>query len=208
MRAKQRIPNLPREKWTDAAREVFAFWGEPGAWENGSATNTMMVMANHPKLATAFNAFGRQVLLESTLPMRPRELATLRAAWHVKSEYEWHYHVGYAIAAGVTLTEIGAVRDGPDSSVWDGKDLDRTVLRAVDELIKDAHISDETWDALAIVWDYRQLMDFVFMVGNYVMYSWAISAFGIPLESTVDQIGFDLKTASGAAPDAQPRPGE
>ena len=26
-----RIGNLPREEWTDAAREVFAFWGEPDA---------------------------------------------------------------------------------------------------------------------------------------------------------------------------------
>ena len=45
-----RIPRLPREEWTDAAREVFSFWGEPHAWEEGSKTNIMMVMAKTSRL--------------------------------------------------------------------------------------------------------------------------------------------------------------
>ena len=49
--APPRIGNLPREEWTDEAREVFAYWGEPGAWENGSKTNMTMTLANHPPLA-------------------------------------------------------------------------------------------------------------------------------------------------------------
>src|SRR5439155_1022722 len=61
----QRIPPLPREEWTDEAREVFYFWGEPGAWENGSKVPKEMVMAQHPKLAMAFHTFGKFVLLES-----------------------------------------------------------------------------------------------------------------------------------------------
>ncbi len=68
---KPRILPLPREEWTDAAREVFAFWGDPDAWENGSKTNVVMVMANHPALAMAYNAFGKHLLIDSTLPVRP-----------------------------------------------------------------------------------------------------------------------------------------
>src|SRR5438067_13238424 len=103
---KQRIVNLPREEWTDDAREVFSFWGEPGAWENGSRTNLLMVMANHPALGKAFNTFGKHLLIESSLPVRPRELVVLRTSWHLKAEYEWHYHVGYALTAGMTMEEI------------------------------------------------------------------------------------------------------
>lgn len=206
--AKLRIGNLPREKWTDEARAVFAYWGEPDAWENGSRTNTMMTLARHPKLAMAFNQFGRQVLLESSLPVRPRELVVLRMSWHLKAEYEWHYHVGYAIAAGMTMDEVGAIRDGPDSPVWQGKDVDRAVLCGVDELFADATVSDETWARLAAAFDEKQLMDLVFTAGHYVMFSWAIAAFGIPLEDGIDKIGFDLKTASGRLPGASLRPGE
>jgi 4-carboxymuconolactone decarboxylase len=205
---RQRIVNLPREEWTEEARDVFAYWGAPGVRENGSTINLTMVMANHPKLAMAYNAFGRHLLLDSSLPVRPRELVVLRISWHLKAEYEWHYHVGYALKAGMTLEEVAAVVDGPDAPVWNGKDQDRAVLRAVDELHATNTISDETWAALSGFMDRHQMMDLVFTIGQYVMLSWAIAAFGMPLEDGVDKIGFDLKTMSGKPITARDRPGE
>ena len=91
------MPVLPRAEWTEAARDVFAFWGEPGARENGSKTNMVMVLAHHPALALSYYHFGRHLLIDSTLPSRARELVVLRVAWLVRSAYEWHYHVGYAV---------------------------------------------------------------------------------------------------------------
>lgn len=206
--SKERIGNLPRAEWTDEAREVFSFWGEPGAWENGSRTNLLMVMANHPRLGRAFNIFGKHLLLDSSIPVRPRELIVLRTSWHLKAQYEWHYHVGYALAAGMTMDEVAAIRTGPDDPVWQGKDEDRAVLRAVDELWEKSEISDESWAVLSRFFDKPQLMDLVFTIGHYVMLSWAIAAFRMPLEEGVDRIGFDLKTASGKSPALAHRPGE
>lgn len=203
---KRRIGNLPREEWTDAAREVFAFWGEPDAWESGSKTNMSMVLANHPPLANAYHTFGKHLLLASTITVRPRELIVLRAAWRQKCQYEWHYHVGYALKAGLTMDEIAAVRDGWQSPVWDGQEEDRAVLRAVDELIDTSRMSDETYAALSAHFGKEQMMDFVFTVGNYVMLGWAIATFGVPVEDGVDPIGFDLQTRSGAAPGEKSRP--
>lgn len=205
---KPRIVNLPRAEWTDAAREVFAFWGEPGAWEEGSKTNMTMVLANHPALANAYHTFGKHLLLGSTIKVRPRELIVLRCAWLQKCEYEWHYHVGYGLTAGLTMEEIAAIRDGWQSPVWDGKDEDRAVLRAVDELVENQRIGDETWDALGRHFDKHQKMDMVFTIGNYVMLGWAVATFGIPVEDGVDPIGFDLKTRSGKAPGSSNRPFE
>ena len=203
---RRRIGNLPREEWTDAAREVFAFWGEPDAWENGSRTNMSMVLANHPPLANAYHTFGKHLLLASTIAVRPRELIVLRVAWLQKCHYEWHYHVGYALKAGLTMDQIAAIRDGWQSPVWDGQDEDRAVLRAVDELIETSRMSDETYAALAVHFGKEQIMDFVFTVGNYVMLGWAIATFGVPVEDGVDPIGFDLRTRSGAAPGEKSRP--
>lgn len=203
-----RIAPLPAEEWTDEAREVFAFFGEPGAWENGSRTNTQMVLANHPKLAMAYNAFGKHLLIDSSLPVRPRELIVLRVAWLLKSEYEWHYHVGYGLTAGLTLDEIAAVRDGPDAPEWAECNADRAVLAAVDELWTQSRISEPTWSELSRNYDRHQLMDLVFTIGQYVMLSWAISSFGIQLEGGVDRIGFDLTTRSGWPPGSTYRPGE
>jgi alkylhydroperoxidase family enzyme len=205
---KIRIGNLPREEWTDAAREVFAFWGEPGAWENGSKTNMSMVLANHPPLANAYHVFGKHLLLNSTIKVRPRELIVLRTAWLQKCEYEWHYHVGYGLTAGLTMEEIAALRDGWQSPVWDGKDEDRAVLRAVDELVENSRMNDETYDALAVHFGKEQMMDLVFTIGNYVMLGWAVATFGVPVEDGVDPIGFDLKTRSGKSPLGGYRPFE
>ncbi len=204
----QRISNLPREEWTDAAREVFAFWGEPNAWEEGSSKNMSMVLANHPPLAVAYCIFGKHLLLNSTIAVRARELIVLRVGYRQKCEYEWHYHVGYGLTAGLTLEEIGAVRDGWQSPVWDGKEEDRIVLRAVDELIDNARIGDETWELLNRHFTRQQKMDLVFTVGNYMMLSWAAATFGIPVEEDQDLIGFDLKTRSGSDPQGGFRPFE
>lgn len=202
----RRISPLPREEWTDETREVFAFWGEPDSWNNGSKTNIVMVQAQHPKLTMAHNALGKHLLIDSTLPVRPRELVVLRTSWNLKSEYEWHYHVGYALNAGMSLQEIAAIGIGPSAPNWN--EQDRAVLSAADELRENARITDPTWTILARHFDTPQLMDLVFTIGNYVMLSWAIASFDVALENGVDKIGFDLKTASGRIPGATYRPRE
>ncbi|HTZ69851.1 MAG TPA: carboxymuconolactone decarboxylase family protein, partial [Acetobacteraceae bacterium] len=149
-----RVLPLPREEWTDAAREVFAFWGEPNSWEEGSKTNIIMVMANHPDLGKAYNIWGKHLLISNSLKTRELELIILRVAWRVKSEYEWHNHVGYALNAGLTLEEISALRQPPSEGSWN--EQDGTVLRAVDELIDAGRISDQTWATLGKYFDRRQ----------------------------------------------------
>jgi len=131
-----RIPKLPREEWTDEAREVFSFWGEPNAWEEGSKTNIMMVMANNPDLGKAYNVFGKHILVTNTVPLRERELVVMRVAWLVQSEYEWHNHVGYCLNLGMSLEEIAAIKDGADSA-FPFSDFDRAVMRGCDELVAD-----------------------------------------------------------------------
>lgn len=201
-----RIPHLPRAEWTDDAREVFAFWGEPNAWEEGSKTNVMMVMGNHPDLGKAYNIWGKHLLMSNTLATRQLEILILRVAWLVKSAYEWHNHVGYGLNAGLTLEEIAAIRDYPQGGDWN--EQDGVVLKAVDELIKGGTLTDATWDTLGKFYDKRQKMDLVFSVGHYVMTSWALSAFGVGIEGGADPIGFDLKTGSGKTPGKSYKPGE
>ncbi len=201
-----RILPLPRDEWDDDARDVFEFWGEPNAREEGSKTNIIMVLANHPDLTKNYNLFARHLLVESALPLRPRELVVLRVAWRVKSLYEWHNHVGYAVNIGMSLDEIEAIKTGASAPNWN--DEDRTVLQAVDDLMDNNVISDASWAALNRFLDRKAVMDFVFSVGQYVMISWALNSFGVQLEPYADPIGFDLKTASGKYPGATERPGE
>jgi alkylhydroperoxidase family enzyme len=201
-----RIHHLPRAEWTDDAREVFAFWGEPNAWEEGSKTNIMMVMGNHPALGKVYNNWGKHFLMNNALHTRQLEIIILRVSWRCKSAYEWHNHVGYGMNAGLTLDDIAAIRDFPDGGAWSEEEA--ALMRASDELIDANMISDDTWTTLGRTLDKRQLMDLVFTIGHYVMTSWALSSFGVPIEGGADAIGFDLKTRSGKVPGKTFKPGE
>lgn len=203
---KPRILPLPREQWTDDAREVFAYWGEPNAWEEGSKTNVIMVMGNHPPLGKVYNIWGKHLLMSNTLSARNLEILILRVAWLVKSAYEWHNHVGYGLNAGLALADIAAIRDYPEGGSWN--EQEDAILRSVDELISDGTVSDATWAILDRHFDTPQKMDLIFSIGHYVMTSWALSSFGVEIEGGADRIGFDLKTASGRIPGKTYKPGE
>jgi 4-carboxymuconolactone decarboxylase len=201
-----RILPIPKEEWTDAHREVFAFWGEPNSWEEGSKTYIIMAMANHPELAAVYNSWGKHFLMANTIPVRPMEIVILRVAWKLKSEYEWHNHVGYGVNAGLSLDEIAAIREGPDAPNWNHED--RTILRAIDEQMDIGRITDDCWAELNTFLDKKQIMDLVFTIGHYVMTSWAIASLGVMVEAGADKIGFDMKSASGRMPGATYKPGE
>jgi 4-carboxymuconolactone decarboxylase len=201
-----RIGHLPREEWTDDAREVFAFWGEPNAWEEGSKTNIISVMGNHPALGKVYNLWGKHFLMSNTLSTRQLEILILRVSWRVKSAYEWHNHVGYGMNAGLTLEDIAAIRDFPEGGQW--SEVEAALMQATDELIDSNKISDACWATLAKTLDTCQLMDLTFTIGHYVMTSWALSSFGVPIEGGADAVGFDLRTKSGRIPGKTYKPGE
>jgi 4-carboxymuconolactone decarboxylase len=201
-----RIGHPPRSEWTDETREVFSFWGEPNAWEEGSKTNIIMTMGNHPALGKVFNIWGKHFLMGNSLNTRQLEIIILRVAWRVKSAYEWHNHVGYGMNAGLTLDDIYAIRDFPEGGQW--SEEEGAMIRAVDELCDENKISDATWATLSKTLDKKQLMDLTFTIGHYVMVSWALSSFGVPIEGGADSIGFDLVTQSGKIPGKTYKPGE
>jgi 4-carboxymuconolactone decarboxylase len=204
--AARRIPRCPKEEWTDEHRKVHAFWGEPNAWEEGSKTEIMNVMANHPALGQVYNIWGKHFLMSNTLNTRQLEIIILRVARLTNSAYEWHNHVGYGMNAGLTLEEITAIRDFPVGGAW--VEEEAALLSACNEQIGQHRISDPSWAILARHFNRQQLMDMVFTIGHYAMTSWAISSFGVPIEGGADAIGFDLKTKSGRAPGKTYKPGE
>jgi 4-carboxymuconolactone decarboxylase len=169
-----RIPNVPREAWTDEIREVFAVYeGEDGR-QNGSKFNVIQMFAQHPKLTQAWLTYNR-ILSTGVLPIRLHELAVLRVLDRNKSDYEWPNHVQIAKrAAGFTDAMIEAVKQGPDAAVW--TDLDRRVLRAADQLCDTGDLDQPTWDGLAKDLSHPQILELLFTVGSYTMLSWIFKA--------------------------------
>jgi alkylhydroperoxidase family enzyme len=142
--------------------------------------NAMGVLAHHPELTIAYNQLIRHALYFTTLTIRQRELVILRVAHLRGAVYEWAQHVYQAGLAGITPDEVARVRDGADAGDW--APLEKALLSAVDELVGDARIAEDTWSVLAAELDTRQLMDVVFTVGTYDLFAMALRTFDVELD--------------------------
>lgn len=173
-----RVPPLPAEEWDDAVDHALSGM-LPGQRRNPEgAGNLLATLVRHPKLTKAFLRFNNHLLFSSTLSPRLRELAVLRVAHLTNCEYEWRHHVNMGRDEGLTDDVIDALQRGEASD-----ELDRAVLRAVDELQEKATISDPTWAALSEHLEERQLMDLVFTIGCYGALAMAINTFGVEPDS-------------------------
>ncbi len=168
-----RLDPIPPNEWPPGMRDALAAlhpanprhpFPERRA-DRPKGLHVLGTLAHHPELTTAYHTFNGQVQFGTTLTQRQRELLILRVAAVRDCEYEWAQHAVIAGDVGVGVADVERVAQGPDAPGWG--DLDMALLRAVDELIADAAISEETWATLAASLDAQQLMDVIFTVGAY-----------------------------------------
>ncbi|MBV9666204.1 MAG: carboxymuconolactone decarboxylase family protein [Actinobacteria bacterium] len=188
-----RIEPLPPDQWPAEMRDALAAMRPPNprhplpsrAEGRPKGLNAVGALAHHPELTKAFNTFNGHVQFATTLTARQRELLILRIAAVRDAAYEWAQHAVLAADAGLSTDEVAAIVDGPDAGEW--PPVERAMLRAVDELIATATVTDATWSALADHLDTQQLMDVVFTVGAYDTVAMAFKAFGVELDSDLQK---------------------
>ena len=174
-----RIPPVPIENWPAEMRGAVAALRIENPrhpiltteGERPKALNALGTFANHPQLTEAYHRFVGHLLYGTTLDLQTREVLILRVAARRNCEYEWKQHVVIAGDVGLSEDEIEATRG----------DATTPLLRAVDELLADARISDDTWDALDL--DTQQRMDLVFTVGAYDLLAMAFLSFGVEIDA-------------------------
>jgi alkylhydroperoxidase family enzyme len=183
-----RITPLPRDEWGDEVGQAIAALLPAGAPRplrrrkgGPQGHNVLGTLARHPQLMHAYHVFNGHILFTTSLSPRQRELLILRVAAVREAEYEWQQHVILAEEAGIEDDEIARIADGPDASGWSVEDT--ALVRAVDELLSDAKITDTTWATLSRTMDEHQLMDLVFTVGAYDLLAMAFRSFGVQLDN-------------------------
>jgi alkylhydroperoxidase family enzyme len=182
-----RLDPIPPREWPEEMRAALAALRpenarhpRPEQKDRPKALNALGTLAHHPELTRAFNTFNGHILFTSTLTPRQRETVVLRVATLRESAYEWAQHAVLAGDVGLTPDDIARIVEGPDAEGW--SDLDAAIVRAVDELIRDAMVSEATWQVLATEFDDQQLMDLVFTVGAYELLAMAFRSFGVELD--------------------------
>jgi alkylhydroperoxidase family enzyme len=111
---------------------------------------------------------GTSILSEQQLPAKLRELAILRVARLSHAEYEWVQHVPIAKMTGVSDEQVAALeRDDTAAGCFDP--VDRVVLRATDEIVRDGGPSDATFAELTRHLSHREFVELVLAVGFYMV---------------------------------------
>ncbi len=174
-----RVPPLDPAEFDPEIRAIFE-----SSDGSGSPLNIFRTLANHPKLLRRWLVFGNHVLFKSTLPPRERELVILRIGWLCRAGYEWGQHVAIGREAGLSDEEIQRITEGPEAAGW--SELDVLLLRATDELHRDAFISDPTWKGLGAHLSTQQMMDLVFAVGQYNLVSMVLNTLGVQLDDGIE----------------------
>ncbi|MFF8933139.1 carboxymuconolactone decarboxylase family protein [Streptomyces paradoxus] len=183
--ARPRLTPLPEAHWDARTRELLTFAPRDSG---GGVPNIFTTLVRHPDLYEQFLPFGGQLLVGGRLPGGLRELLILRTAWNTGARYEWGRHLPLARAEGVTDADIDRIGEGPEAPGWTG--LQRHLIRAADELNRDATVSDTTWEGLAEHFGEAELIEIVMLVGQYHMVAFFLKATGVELEAVFDATGF------------------
>ena len=159
-----RISPVPEKEWTQEQSDLMApMQNNEGVGK--IASNLFTTLVHYPKLFKRWSVFANHVLFKSSLTAEDRELAILRIAWLTQADYEWGQHVLIARDAGMSDATIARVRNGSDGDGWN--EAQSALLLAVDQLHSDCEIHDVCWDALSQHLSEKQILDFIFTVGNY-----------------------------------------
>lgn len=155
---------------------------EPG---EGRGIAVGRTFARYPKLNERWSPRQNFILRTQRLTPRQREMLILRMGWNCRAEYEWAKHVGSVGRARDHGLDPVHIAEGAESSAWDP--LEKLLLRASDELYRDAVVSDATWRGLADRMDTGQIMSAVFTTSDYRAISMSLNAYGVQLDSPEDE---------------------
>jgi len=161
-----RMPQIRPEEYTDETRAFFGQW-TGGIFKDADKNPVLRTFAHHPQLANAFSPLNIHLLSNNTLPVKQRQIAIMRTAWICKATYMWSSHLQTSVSCGLSPEMYGPIQRGADDPYF--TEFERTVIRATEDLVNDRKISDANWDALKAEWNEKQLLDFMFTVGCYVM---------------------------------------
>ncbi len=165
-------------------REAAAAARAEGFSESLADANIMRFALRHPKLARLVVDLIDMVVVGGTLDARLREIAILRVGWRIGSVYEWSNHVPIARRAGMSDTEIVAVRDA-DGAVLTPADL--LAIRVADEVLDHDRVSAATLaEARSLLGDGDALVELVAIPGSYRLIGSLLHTFHVPLEAHVE----------------------
>jgi 4-carboxymuconolactone decarboxylase len=151
--------------------------------KGGFATrlNVYRTMAHHPALLSAWAPLRDHVVVQTALGRQFSEVVILRTGHHMGSAYEWAHHVSRGRAVGLSDARIAAIA-GPIESM---EPADAALAAAVDALIENKRLGDQTREAVLALVGTAGLFDLMATVGFYMTLGFIVNSFDTPLDADV-----------------------
>ena len=179
--------------WTADVRSGIASFGV----DPERAPNLLRTLARHPPALHGLGPLAAYLRQRSMVPAVDQVLMGLRAAWLCRSEALWAELAAEARGFGLGDADLRRVAEGPGAGwgSWDG-----LMLRAMDELYRDAFLSDASWDELATRYNVPQLVDTIFSGAEYILLATLANSLGVqPDDRFADRLPAGVGRTTGPA---------
>ncbi len=189
-----RLPWPRPEELSEAQREVHGrIVGGPRSGESafrladadGRLHGPFNIMLAAPGPGLALSELGAALRFRTSLGDRVREIAILTLSALERSSFEWYAHEAVARRIGMTDGEVAALAACEPAPSFD--DVERTVQRAVIELVEGGDLDDVAHADLVAHLGTEGTVELVLLVGYYSLLAVAMRALRTPLPDGVDE---------------------
>ena len=154
-------------------------YDESIASKRGSPPPPMMAWLNSPEMARHATRLGAVLRYDTMFPAALSEIAILVTARHWTAHYEWYAHKRLALAGGLDIAIIDAIRDRRTPAFSDPK---AQMIYDVAKSLHEGHgLTDALYkEAIALLGE-RGVVDIIGLCGYYTMVSMTLNAFEFDL---------------------------
>jgi alkylhydroperoxidase family enzyme len=142
--------------------------------------NLHRMMAHAPALMKASGEMAMTLRRDTMLPRALAELAVLRTAQLIESDYVWARHLPLARACGVSERQIEEIANWPHSAAF--TPAQKAALGFAEKAARQSPVKDEDWVALKRYFSSREIVEIAMLIGFYVSTAIFIKALAIPPE--------------------------
>ena len=171
-----RVRLLQNEEAPPKSKDLFEKIERNGA----TVLNLYRAVAHSPSTISSFVKLGNVLLNRAELSPKLRELAILRIAFLLGSEYEMIQHLPIALEAGVSQKQVECIHRWEESNVFNEED--QAVLQYTDEVTLNTKSKNQTFKTLGKYLNERSIVELTLSIGYWGMVARVL----VPLEIEVE----------------------
>jgi 4-carboxymuconolactone decarboxylase len=160
----ERMPEIPKEKMTEAQKQAAA---ELAAGPRGEVKGPFVALLRSPEFMRRVQKVGEYIRFVCPLEKRINEFAAIIAARHWQQQFEWWAHYRQALEAGLKCEIADAVHEGrrPVGMAED----EEIVYDLLTEVLNNKGASDATYARAVAKFGEQGVIDVLGVAGYYAL---------------------------------------